>query len=96
MWGGLALGAFLALAGLFSGQLPLQLLGGLTGVLTAAFGLSTWRQRRQTDDVPLASPSWGIPELGLGERLLPYVFLLAAVVLVVFFTVYTGSHLGWW
>lgn len=96
MWGGLALGVFLALAGLFSGQFALQLLGGLTGVLTAAYGLSSWRQRRHSEEAPMASPSWGIPELSLGERLLPYVFLLAAVVLVVFFTAYTGSNLGWW
>lgn len=101
MSGGRSTIALLIMAGLIGvvaligGSPAERLLGGLALLVAAGLGWTSWRGRRQQDEDKQEEPrQLRTPELSVGERLLPYFFITAAVLIVVAMTAYTLWYLG--
>jgi hypothetical protein len=96
-----------AIGAIASGQLPFQLLGGLTLVLVGAVLFDSYRssefparirQRLGLAPKPRADDllETQYPPQTVAERLLPVVFTSAVVMIVVAMAIYTGRLIGLW
>ena len=83
----IAFGLLFGVFALFSPDLPLQLLGGLTILTCLAYGYAQWRARRR--DPQQVTLKEEIPALSFGERHLAWIFVWVAIALVVLMAIST-------
>ena len=80
---------------LLTGSTAERLLGGLALVVAAGLAWSALRSQRGGDEQsPYPDTEFRTPDLSFGERLLPWLFYSAAILIVVVMAAYTLWYLG--
>lgn len=90
-WFHILVGVVLGLVALLAAEPLLQVMGALALLVTAGLLLS--RRRGTEGDAAPAVPG-PTPELSWTERILPWVFLAVAIVVVLALTLYTLNQVG--
>lgn len=94
-WPLIVMAALIGAVAVATGSTAERALGGLALLVAAGLAWTALRGRRResksSGDQPL---ELGTPDLSLGERVLPWIFFSAAVLIVVAMTAFTLWYLG--
>ncbi len=94
-WPLVAMAGLIGAVALATGSPAERALGGLALLIAAGLAWTTLRARNQQADAPGGEDlELRTPDLSLGERLLPWIFFSAAILIVVVMTAFTLWYLG--
>lgn len=89
-WLQIALGVLLGVFGLLSSSSILQLLGGLAILISLVLAWGEWRRRQRGSE----RMDFGMPDLSILERWLPWIFFTTALLIVLILTIFTLFRIG--